>query len=44
VAVEACTVVIKPSTTPHLSFKTLVMGAKQLVVQEALETIFSEAL
>ena len=29
---------IKPSVIPHLSFKTLAIGAKQLVVQEALET------
>ena len=29
---------IKPSVIPHLSFNTLAIGAKQLVVQEALET------
>jgi len=39
VAVAACTVVIKPRLMPHLSFNTLATGAKQLVVQEALETM-----
>jgi len=39
-AVEAWTVVIKPSTIPKLSYKTFEMGAKQFVVQEALETMF----
>jgi len=34
----ACTVVISPSTIPKLSFRTLAKGARQLVVQEALET------
>src|SRR5215471_19152096 len=38
VAVIACTVVIRPSTIPNLSCTTLARGAKQLVVQEALET------
>src|SRR5690349_10941708 len=37
VAVTACTVVIKPSSIPHLSFTTLARGARQFVVQEALE-------
>ena len=38
VAVTECTVVIRPSLMPKLSFKTLAMGARQFVVQEALET------
>lgn len=38
VAVVACTVVIKPSTISKLSWMTLANGARQLVVQEALET------
>jgi hypothetical protein len=47
VAVEACTVVIRPkmkllifipSTIPKLSFTTLATGAKQFVVHEAFET------
>src|SRR5215469_9057493 len=38
VAVIACTVVIRPSTMPNLSCTTLARGARQLVVQEALET------
>src|SRR5699024_8859916 len=38
VAVEACTVVMRPSTMPKLSLMTLARGARQLVVQEALET------
>ena len=38
VAVVACTVVIRPSTMPQLSFSTLATGARQLVVQEAQET------
>lgn len=38
VAVEAWTVVISPSTIPYFSWITLAMGARQLVVQEALET------
>ena len=33
-----CMSVIKPSVIPHLSFRTFAIGAKQLVVQEALET------
>ena len=37
VAVVACTVVRRPSTMPNLSCTTLARGAKQLVVQEALE-------
>ena len=37
VAVVAWTVVIKPSTIPKLSLMTLANGARQLVVQEALE-------
>jgi len=33
-------VVIKPSLIPHLSLTILAKGARQLVVQEALETMF----
>ena len=40
VAVTECTVVIRPSVMPQLSFSTLAMGARQLVVQEALDTKF----
>jgi hypothetical protein len=39
VAVEAWTVVIKPSTIPNFSCTTLAKGAKQLVVHEAFETM-----
>src|SRR6187549_2581367 len=39
VAVVACTVVIRPRLMPQLSFKTLATGARQLVVQDAFETI-----
>merc|ERR1719150_2171069 len=38
VAVVACTVVITPSMIPYLSLITFANGAKQLVVQDALET------
>ena len=38
VAVVACTVLIRPSTTPKLSLITFTSGARQLVVQDALET------
>src|SRR5690606_3049027 len=38
VAVVACTVVIRPSSIPQLSLTTFAKGARQLVVQEALET------
>src|SRR6516164_7414618 len=38
VAVIACMVVSKPSTIPNLSCTTLARGARQPVVQEALET------
>src|SRR6516165_1092230 len=38
VAVIAWTVVIRPSTIPNLSCTTLARGARQPVVQEALET------
>ena len=38
VAVVEWTVVIRPSAIPNLSCTTLARGAKQLVVQEALET------
>ena len=37
VAVVAWIVLIKPSTMPKLSFMTFARGAKQLVVQDALE-------
>ena len=40
VAVVEWTVVIRPSVMPQLSCSTLAMGARQLVVQEALETKF----
>ena len=44
VAVVEWTVVIKPSTIPKLSWITLARGAKQLVVQEALEmTVYLES-
>src|SRR5512135_3300441 len=39
VAVAACTVVIRPRLMPQLSFSTLATGARQLVVQEAAETM-----
>ena len=39
VAVAACTVVIRPRLMPKLSLMTLAIGARQLVVQEALEMI-----
>ena len=39
VAVVACTVVIRPLAMPKLSCTTLASGARQLVVQEALETM-----
>ena len=38
VAVVEWTVVIRPFSIPNLSFSTLAIGAKQLVVQDALET------
>merc|ERR550525_1566033 len=44
VAVIACTVVIRPSIRPNLSFTTLVSGARQFVVQDALETTVSVVL
>ena len=37
VAVVAWIVLIRPSTMPNLSLMTLARGARQLVVQEALE-------
>ena len=39
VAVAACTVVIRPRLMPKLSLMTLAIGARQLVVQDALEMI-----
>src|SRR5256885_1253576 len=39
VAVVACTVVMRPRLMPKLSFNTLAIGARQLVVQEAFEMI-----
>merc|ERR550525_1659408 len=44
VAVMACTVVIRPSTMPNFSCTTFVSGARQLVVQEALDTTVSDVL
>merc|ERR1719291_741808 len=44
VAVMACTVVMRPSTMPNLSWMTLVSGARQFVVQEAFETTVSDVL
>ncbi len=41
VAVAACTVVISPRLIPHLSLSTLAIGARQFVVQLALEMIAS---
>src|SRR5574343_289674 len=43
VAVAACTVVIRPRLMPHLSFSTLASGARQFVVQDALEMMASPA-
>src|SRR3989344_483769 len=43
VAVAACTVVIRPRLMPKLSCSTLATGARQLVVQEAAETMASPA-
>ena len=42
VAVAACTVVINPSSIPKLSSRTFAIGARQLVVHDALDTIISE--
>merc|ERR1711874_639485 len=44
VAVMACTVVMRPSTMPKFWSTTLVKGARQFVVQDALDTTVSEAL
>jgi len=44
VAVTAWTVVINPSIILNLSWITFANGAKQLVVQEALLTMFKSAL
>merc|ERR1719161_2539511 len=41
VAVMACTVVIKPSTSPNFSWTTFASGARQFVVQDAFETTVS---
>lgn len=38
----ACIVVINPFSIPYLSFNTLAIGAKQLVVQEAPDITVSE--
>src|SRR5512143_4245475 len=43
VAVAACTGVIRPRLMPQLSCSTLATGARQLVVQEALEMMLSPA-
>merc|ERR1719440_2544725 len=37
VAVVACTVVIRPSTMPYVSWITLASGPRQLVVHEAFD-------
>ena len=42
VAVTACTVVMRPSTIPKLSWITLAKGARQLVVQLALDTTWQK--
>nr|AFK42694.1 unknown [Medicago truncatula] len=44
VAVMAWTVVIRPPTIPNRSLITLARGARQLVVQLALETMLSSGL
>merc|ERR1719492_528566 len=44
VAVIACTVVISPSAKPNFSCTTFVSGARQLVVQDALDTTVSVVL
>merc|ERR1719235_1228937 len=44
VAVIACTVVMRPSTMPNLSFTTFASGARQLVVHEAFETTWMSDL
>ncbi|KAH3687774.1 hypothetical protein WICPIJ_001237 [Wickerhamomyces pijperi] len=44
VAVMEWTVVIKPSSIPKASLITLANGAKQLVVQEALEIMFKSGV
>mmetsp|Transcript_20376 Transcript_20376/g.51617 ORF Transcript_20376/g.51617 Transcript_20376/m.51617 type:complete len:205 (-) Transcript_20376:297-911(-) len=41
VAVVACTVVIRPSLMPNFLCTTLARGARQLVVQDALDTMKS---
>merc|ERR550537_1840120 len=44
VAVIACTVVIRPSTMPNLSFTTFASGARQFVVHDAFETTWMSDL
>jgi hypothetical protein len=44
VAVDAWTVVMSPSAMPKFSWSTFARGAKQLVVHEALDTMFMLAL
>merc|ERR1719472_220169 len=44
VAVMACTVVIRPSTMPNLSFTTFASGARQFVVHDALLTTWMSDL
>merc|ERR1719194_321002 len=41
VAVVACTVVIRPSLMPYVSWITLASGARQLVVHDALERMLT---
>ncbi|MNG41921.1 hypothetical protein D3C84_1314380 [compost metagenome] len=43
VAVAACTVVMRPRLMPKLSLSTLATGARQLVVQDAADTMASPA-
>merc|ERR1719248_118312 len=44
VAVIACTVVMRPSTMPNLSFTTFASGARQFVVHDALLTTWRSDL
>merc|ERR1719472_189845 len=44
VAVIACTVVIRPSTMPNLSFTTFANGARQFVVHDAFDTTWMSDL
>jgi len=44
VAVVAWMVLMRPSTMPNLSLMILAMGARQLVVQEALEILKADKI